>query len=296
MMYYYLAHVAPDNKQVYFVGQVPSNEDADADYRYVDRKLLENMYPSTLNDKVDMIMLNLGKQIKRLGDTFTVKLSGTKDEIAKKSFYGPIFVCDTILPQPFLNVGTHSEQLYSFNREISATFNVLKEYGYVKYDGVITPALCFTFTVDGWRHLGNLQSKNEAHAQAFIAMWFNPEMNEARDVIKKAIVDCGYIPVIIDEKDHNNQIAPEILFEIKRSKFMVADLTKHRNGVYYEAGYAQALNKEVILTCKKSHFRRRHFDVAQKSTIVWTDEEDLYKRLIKRIEATVGKRINVTLT
>ena len=62
-------------------------------------------------------------------------------------------------------------------------------------------------------------------------------------------------------------------------------------GAYYEAGYAQALGKQVIMCCRKSEFDsdkgRPHFDVAQKSMIVWKDEEELVERLRKRIEATV---------
>ena len=34
--------------------------------------------------------------------------------------------------------------------------------------------------------------------------------------------------------------------------------------------------------------KKPHFDIAQKSSIVWKDEEDLENRLYRRIEATVG--------
>ena len=35
-------------------------------------------------------------------------------------------------------------------------------------------------------------------------------------------------------------------------------------------------------------YSKPHFDIAQKSSIVWKDEVDLESRLYKRIEATVG--------
>ena len=61
---------------------------------------------------------------------------------------------------------------------------------------------------------------------------------------------------------------------------------------------AEALGKQVIVCCKKDVFDdpegQPHFDIAQKSMIVWSDEEDLVGRLKKRIEATVGNR-NVRL-
>lgn len=124
----------------------------------------------------------------------------------------------------------------------------------------------------------------EKRKSVFVAMWFDSSMENARIKICKAINDSGFKPILIDQKEHNNQIVPEIFYEIKGSSFIIADLTGQRNGVYYEAGYAEALGKTVILTCKDSE--KTHFDVAQKNTIFWDTEEDLYKKLTSRIVAT----------
>jgi nucleoside 2-deoxyribosyltransferase len=91
----------------------------------------------------------------------------------------------------------------------------------------------------------------------------------------------------------NNQIVPEIFYEIKRSEFVIADLSGNRGGVYYEAGFAEGLNKPVIISCRSDYLKSLHFDVKQKSAVIWSDENDLYKRLIKRIEATIGRRSKV---
>ena len=133
--------------------------------------------------------------------------------------------------------------------------------------------------------------KAESNNQGFIAMSFRNETKTISESFKNAISRCGYIPRRIDEKEHNNQIVPEILFEISRSKFVVVDVTYPNYGAYYEAGYAEALGKEVIICCRDKEFNgdsRPHFDIAQKSTIVWKDEDDLENRLYRRIEATVG--------
>lgn len=124
--------------------------------------------------------------------------------------------------------------------------------------------------------------------KVFIAMSFDESMVRARENITKAVKDSGYMPVLIDVKEHNNQIVPEIFKEIQESKFVIADLTGQRGGVYYEAGYAMAYNKPLILCCKKTIKETPHFDVAQINTIFWNEEKDLYNRLIKRIEATIG--------
>lgn len=121
--------------------------------------------------------------------------------------------------------------------------------------------------------------------KVFVAMCFHKELNRVRKSIEEAIKVCGYTPVLIDEKEHNNQIVPEIHKEIADSKFVVADLTKNRGGVYYEAGYAFSKGKPLILTCKNNG--HVHFDLAQVNTIFWKDENDLKERLIKRIKATI---------
>lgn len=130
---------------------------------------------------------------------------------------------------------------------------------------------------------------NEEKENVFIAMWFDEKMNIARKKIEKAVVECGYRPVFIDVKEHNGQIVPEIFKEINDSEFVIADLTGQRGGVYYEAGYAMAKDKQVILCCKNDE--STHFDVAQINTIYWNDEEDLSNRLIDRIKSTIGEKL-----
>lgn len=123
--------------------------------------------------------------------------------------------------------------------------------------------------------------------KVFVAMWFDDSMKKARENINEAIKSCGYEPMLIDMKEHNNQIVPEIFKEIDDSEFVIADLTGHRGGVYYEAGYAMAKGKTVILSCRNGE--NTHFDVAQINTIYWQNEDDLFERLIRRIKATVGE-------
>ena len=96
-------------------------------------------------------------------------------------------------------------------------------------------------------------------------------------------------PGIINEKEHTKLIVPEIFSEIRKSCFVIADLTKNRGGVYYEAGYAEGLGKQVILTCKNKDRNKIHFDVAQKNTIFWDDEGELEKRLSSLISEIIVK-------
>lgn len=150
----------------------------------------------------------------------------------------------------------------------------------------------YKLTAKGWARIAELTVKQNEINQGFIAMSFCDETKSISDSFKTAINDCGYSPKRIDEKEHNNQIVPEIFHEIEQSKFVVVDVTYQNYGAYYEAGYAQALGKQVIICCRKTEFdnpqKRPHFDISQKSMIVWGTDAELIERLKKRIEATVG--------
>lgn len=201
----------------------------------------------------------------------------------KYSHYGDII-------SPF-----YHERRYLFEHERNnvGTFGVLellRDFGYVRdVDGNKT----YVITAEGWKKIDVLINEEYTIRQGFIAMSFGDETKKIREAFRAAISACGYIVRVIDEKEHNNQIVPEILYEINRSKFVVVDITYPNFGAYYEAGYAQALGKEVIVCCHASRFtsddknQRPHFDIAQKSMIVWKDEEELISRLKRRIEATV---------
>lgn len=125
----------------------------------------------------------------------------------------------------------------------------------------------------------------------FVAMWFNPSVRFIYEqAIEKAVVDAGYEPLRIDNKEHNKKIDDEIVANIRSAKFVVADLTGHRGGVYYEAGLAHGLGLEVIFTCKAG--RATHFDIRQYNTIYWNPNamDDFRSKIRSRILASsIGK-------
>lgn len=128
----------------------------------------------------------------------------------------------------------------------------------------------------------------ESH-QGFVAMWFSDEMQPIWiDGFEPAITEAGYIPRRIDMKEHVNKICDEIVSEIRRSRFLVADFTGQRGGVYYEAGFAHGLGIPVIFSCQDDEIKNLHFDIRQYNFINWKSVPDLKDRLRARIGATVG--------
>ena len=148
-------------------------------------------------------------------------------------------------------------------------------------------------TVEGYRRLAEAKT-NVDSGQAFVAMWFGDKMNEAyARGIEPAIQDAGYKPMRIDRKQDVVKIDDEIIAEIRRSRFLVADFTHGddgaRGGVYFEAGFAFGLNIPVIYLCREDSINKIHFDTRQYHHITWSSPEKLCERLTKRILALIGE-------
>ena len=152
-----------------------------------------------------------------------------------------------------------------------------------------------TVTIDGYSRIGDLETEIDS-VQAFVAMWFDDEMKKVyEEGIKPAIEDAGYKSVRIDLKPDANKLDDEIIGEIRRSLFLIADMTHGkcgaRGGVYYEAGFAYGLGKPVIYTCCGDMIGKVHFDTRQYAHILWEEEKlgELRKKLCDRILARIGE-------
>lgn len=152
-----------------------------------------------------------------------------------------------------------------------------------------------------YARMDELRSSNTGSDQGFVAMWFDPSLAEAYTMgIEPALINAGFRSMRIDRKEHNNKIDDEILAEIRRSRFVVADFTcevldhnggkaeRPRGGVYYEAGFANGLNIPVIWCVREDQLNFVHFDTRQFNHIVWSTPEDLRERLKARIAASIG--------
>ena len=169
---------------------------------------------------------------------------------------------------------------------------MLSKKGWLQYEDLERNYIC-ELTFEGIERIAPIENQNIESNQAFVAMWFDPDMDKIyENAIAPAIEESGYKPMRIDKKNHNNKIDDEIVAEIKRSKFLIADFSQNgeeaRGGVYYEAGFAKGLGIEVIFTCRKENEKNLHFDTRQYNHIIWESEKDLKTQLENRIGATVG--------
>jgi DNA-binding MarR family transcriptional regulator len=173
--------------------------------------------------------------------------------------------------------------------EITALSDLLHQQGFVEIstksaDGRKEVRL----TVRGWAHIETAEI--ERKSQAFVAMWFHTDMDSTySDAIAPAIISAGYRPLRVDMSGSLHRIDDEIMTQIRRSRFLVADLTGQRQSVYYEAGFAHGLEIPVFFTVRQDDHENVHFDIRQYPFIVWSNKEELRGKLSNRIEGNLGK-------
>ena len=177
---------------------------------------------------------------------------------------------------------------YSTNEEeFSLLLEILEGDGLIKTESLIPTKICLTPA--GLIQAEELSQRGAAYLQGFVAMSFDLSMNDAYTLgFDPGIRAAGYRPFRIDGKEHINGISDEILAEIRKSRFVVADYTHMNNGVYFEAGVAVGLGIPLIATCHADHFDKRHFDIKHINTLKWETPEDLARDLAKRIAGVIG--------
>ena len=239
-------------------------------------EIVENWYPKTISERVDLILKYIADNASHMGSYIRY---GSDNRL-----YSALFVDQ-------YEMGVIGEQkIYAPDVESQFKFIIeylrKKEYINISINGKEpSPHDNIALTVEGYSRVEELERSNSNGREVLVAMKFGEDTNCLREAIKKGIADAGYIPILIDEVQHNDFITPELLSHIRNSKFVVVDLTHQNNGAYFEEGYAMGYGKEVIQLCKDT--TKLHFDIAQKNTIIWQTEEDIPERLKKRIVATI---------
>lgn len=163
-----------------------------------------------------------------------------------------------------------------------------------------------TITPGGWTYIEELKTKTIESNMGFIAMKFQNKLIEySKNWFEIAIQEAGYTPKVMYSHEHTDIIDNEMKALIRRSKFLVCDLTENSRGAYYEAGFAHGLGRQVIFLCESKFFHKKehklgpesdgvHFDTNHYPFIEWEykNGEALKNKLKNWIEATIGTGLN----
>lgn len=241
---------------------------------------VDNWYPKTFEEKVNIILLQWAKQSKFTGDSVRINIAEFNSFFL---LYNTPNSDDWKRELKFILGYLCSEEI------IESPISMDKFGDYIT--GVMLRGFAtFTLSAKGWSKVYDLQKNHYSSKKAFVAMKFGDETIELRNMIRKGVEAAGYEAIFMDEIEHNRQIVPEMLNAIKTSRFVVAELSHHNNGAYYEAGYAHGLNKEVIHICSEEALTKDlHFDVEQICCVKYTKLDQIPERLKNRIDATILK-------
>jgi len=150
----------------------------------------------------------------------------------------------------------------------------------------------YQITGKGWQALADAERTGGVSDIAFVGMSFDHSLLPVyRDAIEPAIRAAGYKVDRLDHTKHNEEIVHKILGDIRRSNFIVVDLTLQNHGAYFEAGFAMGLGRPIIRTVRADELKQVHFDQRQYNFLRWkqTDLPRFRCELQEWVEATVGR-------
>jgi hypothetical protein len=175
---------------------------------------------------------------------------------------------------------------YSINvNEMAVIRRYLIEKGFVEVRGGDR----YRVSAAGFLEADRRAEKASLISDAFVAMWFDEQMHQIYHAgIAPGVQDAGYRPIRVDLVEHAGKIDDEIIAQIRRARFLIADFTGQRAGVYFEAGFAMGLGKTVVWSCRADEIPNLHFDIRQYNCIDWRTPEELRRRLSARISAVIG--------
>ncbi|MFQ6880183.1 MAG: hypothetical protein ACLRS1_10390 [Oscillospiraceae bacterium] len=111
---------------------------------------------------------------------------------------------------------------------------------------------------------------NYEKPNAFVVMQFGHSYDDLYyDVIKNVCEENGYAVYRADEGLGTGLILNDIVSAIRNSALVIADITPDNPNVFYEVGFAHALNKPTILLNEKNQREKLPFDVSGFRTIFY---------------------------
>ncbi len=124
----------------------------------------------------------------------------------------------------------------------------------------------------GWQRFEELKRAHVSSSYAFFARQFNNV--ELDDVFKRclwaAVQQTGYELRTVTQRA--GLVDAVIEDEIRRCRFLIADLSDNNAGAYWEAGFAEGLGKPVIYVCRAKDGdaeKKTHFDANHRHTVRW---------------------------
>ncbi|HEY2968580.1 MAG TPA: hypothetical protein VGK75_09460 [Casimicrobiaceae bacterium] len=178
------------------------------------------------------------------------------------------------IPELATRIGTSEDAL-------DLVIEYARSQQWLEFNKTLAGVSQFQLTIPGWGRLRELRTSSMESRVAFMAMKFNEaELNDLYQAhFKEAVKQTGFDLETVEVAQPAGLIDDHIRVKIRRSRFMIADVTHGNNGAYWEAGFAEGLGLPVIYTCStkvmgdKAHPHHPHFDTNHHLTVEWDSEK-----------------------
>lgn len=146
--------------------------------------------------------------------------------------------------------------------------DVLNKSGLVELT-ITTPFYSFrgNITPAGWTRIEDLKRAIITSKYAFFARQFkSPDLDALYErCLRDAVAQTGFeLRTVTQRAGHIDAIIED---EIRRCRFLIADLSDDNAGAYWEAGFAEGLAKPVVYICRDGV--KTHFDTDHRQTVRW---------------------------
>lgn len=108
--------------------------------------------------------------------------------------------------------------------------------------------------------------------KCFVLMPFNPTFDYTYGEVKQYLSNCGYVCNRADELSGSVPIMSNILKEILKAHFVIADLTGQNANVFYELGIAHSFKDAQHIILIAQSIDDIPFDIRHLRTILYTDD------------------------
>lgn len=282
---YYVGEIKEENKSL--VSHLLAKISSENKENYTDALAIHdsitknNLLPPKPAETADNLIMFLGKSLGSSGVFYDVsgeflKLGGILGLTIGKEREELSFIIDELLDQKLLrkqNSGANKPDIQNIS-----------------------------LTMSGWQRYEELKRAGDKNSRkAFLAMKFYDKYDNETDYYFQNTLFPDYLIKAVKDTDYNlenplldpkaGNIHARIEVEIRNSRFVIAELSHHNNGAYWEAGFARGLGKPVIYMYNKeiSEIEKPHFDVGSDHIVFWTrnDPEDAAQRLKACIRSTL---------